>query len=61
VITLLVAAPEQIWVLLAVPAVVHLVFGTLSGFVSYHLMRMLDDIRPAAAEEETPPAARRWR
>jgi len=61
VITLLVAAPEQIWVLLAVPAVVHLVFGTLSGFVSYHLMRMLDEIRPAAAEEETPPAARRWR
>ncbi len=60
VMTLLVAAPEQIWVLLAVPAVVHLVFGTLSGFVSYHLMRVLDDIQPAAAEEP-PPAARRWR
>ena len=51
-ITFLVAAPEQIYVLLAVPAVVHVVFGGLSGIVSFHLVRALDELRDAAAEDK---------
>jgi cobalt transport protein len=50
--TLAVAAPGEMYVLLAVPGVVHLVFGVLSGFVSYHVVRGLDEIRAATGDDE---------
>jgi hypothetical protein len=52
-ITLLAAPPDEIWALLAVPAVVHLVFGVLSGFVTWHVMRVADELTPR--NEDTPP------
>jgi hypothetical protein len=53
-VTLLVAAPGQMWVLLAVPAVVHLAFGVLSGFVSFHVMRVLDELRASTEHPDEP-------
>lgn len=50
--TLAVAAPGEMYVLLAVPGLVHLVFGVLSGFVSYHVVRGLDEIRAATSDEQ---------
>jgi hypothetical protein len=53
-ITLAVAAPGEMYVLLAVPAVVHLVFGTLSGFVTYHVVRVVEEIRAVTDTQEGP-------
>jgi hypothetical protein len=52
-ITLAVAAPGEMYVLLAVPALVHLVFGVLSGFVTYHVVRVVEEIRAVTVEEGT--------
>lgn len=48
--TVLVAAPEQLYFLLAVPAAIHLVFGVLSGFIAKHVVAGLGEL--AAPSEE---------
>ena len=54
-ITLAVAARGQMYVLLAAPAVVHLAFGILSGFVTFHVVRALDEIRAATIDDTKGP------
>lgn len=52
-VTMLVGAPAEMYALLTLPALAHLVFGLLSGFVTYHLVRALDDLGAETNVERT--------